>query len=90
MNLTPQQQAHPAFASALAIMSGDAKRAAVDPRHKEYEALLRNHDWQYQACDDHAAWKRGHAERAQLMVLQPLIDPNKAIWNRYAPKGMLA
>lgn len=33
---------------------------------EEYIALCRSHDWGYNYSDDHRAWTRGKAERAEL------------------------
>lgn len=30
--------------------------------------MLESHDWFYEYSDDHGAWRRGKAERAQIMA----------------------
>jgi hypothetical protein len=52
---------------------------------EQYIEWLASHDWDYEHSDDQTAWRKGYQQRVQLMVLQPLLDPNYVVWNMYAP-----
>lgn len=50
-----------------------------------YIALLQAHDWHYQAADDHATYLRGRMEHQVLLAASKTLDPEKTLWNSYAP-----
>lgn len=50
-----------------------------------YQQRLAAHDWSFEYSDDHSAWQRGRAKLQELQYLQPAVDPDFTIWNRYAP-----
>ena len=50
---------------------------------EEYENLLKNHDWYYQYSDNHGIWKTGQMEQELILQYQPLLDPDKKIFNKY-------
>jgi len=51
-----------------------------------YENELRRFDWQFEYSDDHSVWREGKTKLAALRKVQQLLDHNKEIWNKYAPK----
>lgn len=55
----------------------------------EYVSLLLTHDWDYEWCDDHRIWSRGHAQRQHLKALQAAIDPTGRLWATHAPRHPL-
>lgn len=50
-----------------------------------YCKALYEHDWTFEYSDDQRVWQRGRAQRQELQLLQPHIDPDFAIWNKFAP-----
>jgi len=53
---------------------------------RDYIRLLRSHDWTFEFSDDQQVWRRGSHERKELEFIQPQIDPDFTVWNKYAPK----
>lgn len=54
---------------------------------KTYRARLKAHDWWYMMSDDARVNDRGEKDRRELRQLAAKLDPDRAIWNEYAPKG---
>jgi hypothetical protein len=52
----------------------------------EYIRLLKTHDWHFQMSDDHRVYKNGEQVLNKLTQMQKSLDPDKKIWNQYAPK----
>jgi len=50
----------------------------------EYREKLKKHDWTYEYSDSHEVWRRGQAERRELVNLQLRLDPKGEIWNSIA------
>lgn len=92
---TPQELADKldarAFANALLggmAAANVATAMAVQAGEREaYIELLKRHDWEHQHSDDHRAYTRGRDELARLRVLQPVVDPDGALWNAAAPEA---
>jgi len=53
----------------------------------KYITQLKHHDWTYNYSDDHSVWRRGEAERMNLLYQRKKLDPNGTIWNTYCEKG---
>lgn len=51
----------------------------------EYISALKRHDWFYEYSDDHSVWRRGSDERSKLYAACSEHDPDRSIWNQYAP-----
>lgn len=50
-----------------------------------YQQRLAAHDWSFEYSDDHSVWQRGRTQLGELQHLQKQLDPDFAIWNRFAP-----
>lgn len=50
-----------------------------------YQQRLATHDWTFEYSDAHSVWQRGRVQLGELQHLQPLVDPDFTIWNRFAP-----
>ena len=54
---------------------------------KEYDQLLKNHDWSYQYSNDRRAYKKGQESWEKILELKNIVDKDSKIFNKYAPKG---
>lgn len=50
-----------------------------------YRAMLAEHDWDFEHCDDARIWRLGRLALEQLQFLQREIDPDFTVWNEIAP-----
>jgi hypothetical protein len=48
-----------------------------------YEDLLKNFDWQFEFSSEHSVWREYKDKLAELKRLQPKVDPDRTIWNKY-------
>jgi hypothetical protein len=48
-----------------------------------YAEKLKRHDWQFEYSDDGHTYRRGRAEREELLMQQPRLDPDFEIWNTH-------
>lgn len=51
----------------------------------EYCQALQLHDWSFEYSDDHSVWQRGRASLGALQEMQPKVDPDFTVWNKFAP-----
>lgn len=52
---------------------------------KEYEQLLKNHDWTYMYSDDRRAYKKGQESWKKILELKDAVDKDGKIMAKYAP-----
>lgn len=78
---------HPVFERICASIQALPVPVAVsaDEQLAHYVALLQRHDWAYEYADDGAVWRAGRDERRELATLRDELDPDGALWNKYAP-----
>lgn len=79
---------HPIFASILKTHADAAigtAAAVEEAQRREYEELLRRHDWRFEWCDDGRVRARGRDERQKLRELRARLDPHFDLWNLFAP-----
>ena len=56
--------------------------ASMTPE-QQFRDMLRRHDYYYEMSDDHRVWKKGMAQRAEIMSMlkaNPSLEP---IWKEY-------
>lgn len=73
---------HPVMADILAahgIMPTDY------PRRAAYIIALKRMDWHYDHSDDQSVWQRARNELKRLRAERAVVDPDGALWLRYAP-----
>lgn len=51
----------------------------------EYIERLKYHNWHYEFEDNFQKWKDGHDNLSRLIQCRDDLDPDREIWNRYAP-----
>ncbi|MFN3914725.1 MAG: hypothetical protein ACK4K3_07380 [Aquabacterium sp.] len=66
----------------------DYRFAALSCDEVTYEARLKAFDWFYEYSDDQSVWRHWRGEFIALRGLQPCLDPEGEIWNKYAPQEM--
>lgn len=54
-------------------------------REAPYRAALKAMDWLFAYSDDSRAFSEGAAKLAALREMQPVFDPDGAIWDSIAP-----
>jgi len=57
---------------------------------KDFELLLKNHDWYYNFSDDFVAWRKGDKQRRAIEESirgMSTVEKQEArmLWNSYAP-----
>lgn len=52
-----------------------------------YTTRLARFDWRYSMSDDYTVYAKGDAEYQALCKLRKVLDEDRAIWNKYAPKS---
>ena len=72
---------HPLFAE---IIGAAAAQPMVLAR-AEYLTALRTLDWQHELSDDGGAYSRGRRQLLRIRELQPLVDPDAALFNANRP-----
>jgi transposase-like protein len=51
----------------------------------DYTKALQSHDWYYMYSDDHRVYKKGRESADLIQSMQPIHDPDFAVWNEHAP-----
>jgi hypothetical protein len=51
-----------------------------------YEKCLIFHDWFSDFSCDHSVYRKGRAEKEQIIRMQKLYDEDCTLWNYYAPE----
>ena len=75
-------QLHPMFQNIVnAAMSTPEVLAQIE--RNLYAEKLKQHDWQFEYSDDGHTYRRGRAEREELIRQQPRLDPDFDIWNAH-------
>lgn len=72
---------HPLFAEILGNFAAQPLMLA----RAEYLTALRTLDWQHEFSDDERAYRRGRQQMQRIRELQPLVDPDTALFNAYRP-----
>ena len=77
--------AHSATAAAIgsAFPVADGELAAV----AAYVQALKDHNWEFEHSDVHAAWVRGHNSLNRLRKQQRELDPHFVLWNIHCPES---
>lgn len=70
-----------------ARIPGQPVDAMLEQRRVDYVQRLQTFDWNYEAADDHRAWKRGFDAYRALIAEGLAIDPTHALWNEHAPEA---
>lgn len=50
---------------------------------KQYEELLKAHDWYYQYSDDHSAWRRGQSSISRLRQMAKQSEEHLKMFREY-------
>lgn len=73
------------YADSMAGSSPEEAKALM--AEWEYVDTLCRHDWWYAYADDHRVFTEGQITMARLREMQPIVDPNFELWNRYCANG---
>lgn len=78
-----------AFANALLAGAAAANvataQAVQSAERAAYVEALKRHDWEYEHSDDGRVWEAGRDSLRALKRMQPVVDPDGALWNAAAP-----
>lgn len=66
------------------ILAGLVAQPAILAR-AEYLTALRTMDWQFEFSDDGRAYRHGRDQLQRIRDLQPLVDPDAALFNAHRP-----
>lgn len=72
------------LAGAAAATVATARAVQAGERLAYIEALKR-HDWTHEYSDDGRAYEAGRDSLRALKRMQPVVDPDGALWNAAAP-----
>lgn len=75
---------HPILQQALRVFT-DTTTKNLETVAEQYIEALTRHDWAFEYSEDASVYARGRKERADLLAMRPICDPDWVLWNKHAP-----